>query len=224
MIRRPPRSTHCISSAASDVYKRQVQHTLCKNSTAKWKKLFGMQKREEILFIQIQTSLINYYYLNKKCLIRVMTVNKNVNVNKSFLNEMRIQNNDSLKNQSLSISNGSQHTTLSHQVQQQPPKILTEHQKQFNQQDCFSHVEASQKQKGTNKTYVVSPQKENINTANLHIQQQQQKVKQTERQTYQLAPSQSLQHLIKYGQKAAQKVIFKPSKNNGCIQNLQIKI
>ena len=27
MIRRPPRSTHCISSAASDVYKRQVQNT-----------------------------------------------------------------------------------------------------------------------------------------------------------------------------------------------------
>ena len=25
MIRRPPRSTHCISSAASDVYKRQVK-------------------------------------------------------------------------------------------------------------------------------------------------------------------------------------------------------
>eukprot|EP00826_Nyctotherus_ovalis_P033740 TRINITY_DN2748_c0_g1_i19.p1 TRINITY_DN2748_c0_g1~~TRINITY_DN2748_c0_g1_i19.p1 ORF type:complete len:103 (-),score=47.22 TRINITY_DN2748_c0_g1_i19:45-332(-) len=25
MIRRPPRSTHCISSAASDVYKRQVE-------------------------------------------------------------------------------------------------------------------------------------------------------------------------------------------------------
>jgi len=24
MIRRPPRSTHCISSAASDVYKRQL--------------------------------------------------------------------------------------------------------------------------------------------------------------------------------------------------------
>ena len=29
MIRRPPRSTHCISSAASDVYKRQtVQYAL----------------------------------------------------------------------------------------------------------------------------------------------------------------------------------------------------
>ena len=26
MIRRPPRSTHCISSAASDVYKRQLQN------------------------------------------------------------------------------------------------------------------------------------------------------------------------------------------------------
>ena len=25
MIRRPPRSTHCISSAASDVYKRQLE-------------------------------------------------------------------------------------------------------------------------------------------------------------------------------------------------------
>ena len=28
MIRRPPRSTHCISSAASDVYKRQKYNTL----------------------------------------------------------------------------------------------------------------------------------------------------------------------------------------------------
>ena len=27
MIRRPPRSTHCISSAASDVYKRQAYET-----------------------------------------------------------------------------------------------------------------------------------------------------------------------------------------------------
>ena len=29
MIRRPPRSTHCISSAASDVYKRQIKIYLC---------------------------------------------------------------------------------------------------------------------------------------------------------------------------------------------------
>eukprot|EP00826_Nyctotherus_ovalis_P061172 TRINITY_DN8675_c0_g3_i1.p1 TRINITY_DN8675_c0_g3~~TRINITY_DN8675_c0_g3_i1.p1 ORF type:complete len:109 (-),score=14.41 TRINITY_DN8675_c0_g3_i1:1-306(-) len=31
MIRRPPRSTHCISSAASDVYKRQVHEFLLKS-------------------------------------------------------------------------------------------------------------------------------------------------------------------------------------------------
>ena len=30
MIRRPPRSTHCISSAASDVYKRQIGYLLPK--------------------------------------------------------------------------------------------------------------------------------------------------------------------------------------------------
>ena len=29
MIRRPPKSTHCISSAASDVYKRQVNTYIC---------------------------------------------------------------------------------------------------------------------------------------------------------------------------------------------------
>ena len=28
MIRRPPRSTHCISSAASDVYKRQIKDNI----------------------------------------------------------------------------------------------------------------------------------------------------------------------------------------------------
>eukprot|EP00825_Cyclidium_porcatum_P013636 TRINITY_DN1721_c0_g1_i1.p2 TRINITY_DN1721_c0_g1~~TRINITY_DN1721_c0_g1_i1.p2 ORF type:complete len:150 (-),score=66.21 TRINITY_DN1721_c0_g1_i1:122-571(-) len=35
MIRRPPRSTHCISSAASDVYKRQVS-TQSTWDTGKW--------------------------------------------------------------------------------------------------------------------------------------------------------------------------------------------
>eukprot|EP00826_Nyctotherus_ovalis_P005910 TRINITY_DN1134_c0_g1_i14.p2 TRINITY_DN1134_c0_g1~~TRINITY_DN1134_c0_g1_i14.p2 ORF type:complete len:186 (-),score=33.75 TRINITY_DN1134_c0_g1_i14:1502-2038(-) len=37
MIRRPPRSTHCISSAASDVYKRQIKEMLnkCKNTKGK---------------------------------------------------------------------------------------------------------------------------------------------------------------------------------------------
>ena len=32
MIRRPPRSTHCISSAASDVYKRQGKRGRVANS------------------------------------------------------------------------------------------------------------------------------------------------------------------------------------------------
>eukprot|EP00826_Nyctotherus_ovalis_P056458 TRINITY_DN7625_c0_g1_i1.p1 TRINITY_DN7625_c0_g1~~TRINITY_DN7625_c0_g1_i1.p1 ORF type:complete len:131 (-),score=23.87 TRINITY_DN7625_c0_g1_i1:289-660(-) len=35
MIRRPPRSTHCISSAASDVYKRQVKYRECKEKIYK---------------------------------------------------------------------------------------------------------------------------------------------------------------------------------------------
>ena len=35
MIRRPPRSTHCISSAASDVYKRQASHILQEILTVK---------------------------------------------------------------------------------------------------------------------------------------------------------------------------------------------
>eukprot|EP00826_Nyctotherus_ovalis_P064998 TRINITY_DN9543_c0_g1_i12.p1 TRINITY_DN9543_c0_g1~~TRINITY_DN9543_c0_g1_i12.p1 ORF type:complete len:112 (-),score=16.40 TRINITY_DN9543_c0_g1_i12:151-465(-) len=34
MIRRPPRSTHCISSAASDVYKRQINSSVPK--IVKW--------------------------------------------------------------------------------------------------------------------------------------------------------------------------------------------
>ena len=43
MIRRPPRSTHCISSAASDVYKRQMMYTIRVSDgvdkvIAKWKK------------------------------------------------------------------------------------------------------------------------------------------------------------------------------------------
>ena len=34
MIRRPPRSTHCISSAASDVYKRQARPTTSRKAQA----------------------------------------------------------------------------------------------------------------------------------------------------------------------------------------------
>ena len=37
MIRRPPRSTHHMSSAASDVYKRQTLHCQCSHSKLGWK-------------------------------------------------------------------------------------------------------------------------------------------------------------------------------------------
>jgi len=36
MIRRPPRSTHCISSAASDVYKRQIQRFSDEDEALEW--------------------------------------------------------------------------------------------------------------------------------------------------------------------------------------------
>eukprot|EP00825_Cyclidium_porcatum_P002664 TRINITY_DN11237_c0_g1_i2.p3 TRINITY_DN11237_c0_g1~~TRINITY_DN11237_c0_g1_i2.p3 ORF type:complete len:133 (-),score=29.03 TRINITY_DN11237_c0_g1_i2:636-1034(-) len=39
MIRRPPRSTHCISSAASDVYKRQV------STQSTWAEYMGGDRR-----------------------------------------------------------------------------------------------------------------------------------------------------------------------------------
>eukprot|EP00826_Nyctotherus_ovalis_P013050 TRINITY_DN13492_c0_g1_i2.p2 TRINITY_DN13492_c0_g1~~TRINITY_DN13492_c0_g1_i2.p2 ORF type:complete len:135 (+),score=57.20 TRINITY_DN13492_c0_g1_i2:24-407(+) len=48
MIRRPPRSTHCISSAASDVYKRQTKRKL-KESLVLSAKLLEKQKEVEKL-------------------------------------------------------------------------------------------------------------------------------------------------------------------------------
>ena len=45
MIRRPPRSTHCISSAASDVYKRQVSGEMMMNDIAKALKVAHPERR-----------------------------------------------------------------------------------------------------------------------------------------------------------------------------------
>eukprot|EP00825_Cyclidium_porcatum_P024653 TRINITY_DN27027_c0_g1_i1.p2 TRINITY_DN27027_c0_g1~~TRINITY_DN27027_c0_g1_i1.p2 ORF type:complete len:204 (-),score=34.22 TRINITY_DN27027_c0_g1_i1:1461-2072(-) len=42
MIRRPPRSTHCISSAASDVYKRQYQRRVHGNQQTQFKMIKSM--------------------------------------------------------------------------------------------------------------------------------------------------------------------------------------
>eukprot|EP00825_Cyclidium_porcatum_P026427 TRINITY_DN28443_c0_g2_i1.p1 TRINITY_DN28443_c0_g2~~TRINITY_DN28443_c0_g2_i1.p1 ORF type:complete len:185 (+),score=46.90 TRINITY_DN28443_c0_g2_i1:62-616(+) len=74
MIRRPPRSTHCISSAASDVYKRQYQRRvhgdyldnlingkLNFNSSEK----FSLQKQLSMHFIILLDYLNNKYNLDK---------------------------------------------------------------------------------------------------------------------------------------------------------------
>eukprot|EP00825_Cyclidium_porcatum_P027455 TRINITY_DN2952_c0_g1_i1.p1 TRINITY_DN2952_c0_g1~~TRINITY_DN2952_c0_g1_i1.p1 ORF type:complete len:227 (-),score=62.50 TRINITY_DN2952_c0_g1_i1:64-744(-) len=68
MIRRPPRSTHCISSAASDVYKRQARNNIleqCKirnqqisNSILRYYSQF-MRKYGEMCQQQLQSNLNN---------------------------------------------------------------------------------------------------------------------------------------------------------------------
>eukprot|EP00825_Cyclidium_porcatum_P041993 TRINITY_DN5634_c0_g2_i2.p4 TRINITY_DN5634_c0_g2~~TRINITY_DN5634_c0_g2_i2.p4 ORF type:complete len:104 (-),score=43.28 TRINITY_DN5634_c0_g2_i2:764-1075(-) len=66
MIRRPPRSTHCISSAASDVYKRQTQ------STWVYQKLFlflfekrDKQKEKEENDQQITSKFYQIFWISK---------------------------------------------------------------------------------------------------------------------------------------------------------------
>eukprot|EP00826_Nyctotherus_ovalis_P017241 TRINITY_DN15065_c0_g1_i16.p1 TRINITY_DN15065_c0_g1~~TRINITY_DN15065_c0_g1_i16.p1 ORF type:complete len:105 (+),score=19.32 TRINITY_DN15065_c0_g1_i16:25-315(+) len=49
MIRRPPRSTHCISSAASDVYKRQAYRS--KPPAAKTKEILTVDINLPMLYI-----------------------------------------------------------------------------------------------------------------------------------------------------------------------------
>eukprot|EP00825_Cyclidium_porcatum_P047712 TRINITY_DN7808_c0_g2_i8.p1 TRINITY_DN7808_c0_g2~~TRINITY_DN7808_c0_g2_i8.p1 ORF type:complete len:248 (-),score=63.03 TRINITY_DN7808_c0_g2_i8:195-938(-) len=73
MIRRPPRSTHCISSAASDVYKRQV------STQSTWEADIDKANKREIrtmfllfkVLLEITSSLMSYkelasmrYYFN----------------------------------------------------------------------------------------------------------------------------------------------------------------
>eukprot|EP00825_Cyclidium_porcatum_P049079 TRINITY_DN8402_c0_g1_i2.p2 TRINITY_DN8402_c0_g1~~TRINITY_DN8402_c0_g1_i2.p2 ORF type:complete len:109 (-),score=31.45 TRINITY_DN8402_c0_g1_i2:15-341(-) len=60
MIRRPPRSTHCISSAASDVYKRQVQQL---QQTLQSLEVKQGQLQSEMRFTQTnnqQETMLNY--------------------------------------------------------------------------------------------------------------------------------------------------------------------
>eukprot|EP00825_Cyclidium_porcatum_P052102 TRINITY_DN9769_c0_g1_i1.p2 TRINITY_DN9769_c0_g1~~TRINITY_DN9769_c0_g1_i1.p2 ORF type:complete len:113 (+),score=24.11 TRINITY_DN9769_c0_g1_i1:128-466(+) len=50
MIRRPPRSTHCISSAASDVYKRQINA-----------EYMGIMNRVVIMMLHINYNQVSLY-------------------------------------------------------------------------------------------------------------------------------------------------------------------
>eukprot|EP00825_Cyclidium_porcatum_P007656 TRINITY_DN13840_c0_g1_i1.p3 TRINITY_DN13840_c0_g1~~TRINITY_DN13840_c0_g1_i1.p3 ORF type:complete len:180 (-),score=18.68 TRINITY_DN13840_c0_g1_i1:475-1014(-) len=52
MIRRPPRSTHCISSAASDVYKRQV------STQSTWAKIVDSKMQRLYNFVHLQAQII----------------------------------------------------------------------------------------------------------------------------------------------------------------------
>eukprot|EP00825_Cyclidium_porcatum_P043507 TRINITY_DN6185_c0_g1_i2.p1 TRINITY_DN6185_c0_g1~~TRINITY_DN6185_c0_g1_i2.p1 ORF type:complete len:269 (-),score=62.00 TRINITY_DN6185_c0_g1_i2:292-1098(-) len=67
MIRRPPRSTHCISSAASDVYKRQV------STQSTWDKYYYYYYQylisKQLLFLNMAKSDDDYDYLFKIVLI-----------------------------------------------------------------------------------------------------------------------------------------------------------
>eukprot|EP00825_Cyclidium_porcatum_P014487 TRINITY_DN17785_c0_g1_i1.p5 TRINITY_DN17785_c0_g1~~TRINITY_DN17785_c0_g1_i1.p5 ORF type:complete len:104 (+),score=23.36 TRINITY_DN17785_c0_g1_i1:120-431(+) len=69
MIRRPPRSTHCISSAASDVYKRQV------STQSTWVCMQSLSFKSEIYFffkknlqIKLELSFLNGLFLQYKSL------------------------------------------------------------------------------------------------------------------------------------------------------------
>eukprot|EP00826_Nyctotherus_ovalis_P030492 TRINITY_DN24342_c0_g2_i1.p1 TRINITY_DN24342_c0_g2~~TRINITY_DN24342_c0_g2_i1.p1 ORF type:complete len:123 (-),score=14.46 TRINITY_DN24342_c0_g2_i1:51-392(-) len=67
MIRRPPRSTHCISSAASDVYKRQVstQSTwaTCRTQVHLYEPRIEFVVKYKIKSIKLKTILPMLYHI-----------------------------------------------------------------------------------------------------------------------------------------------------------------
>eukprot|EP00825_Cyclidium_porcatum_P002083 TRINITY_DN10962_c0_g1_i1.p2 TRINITY_DN10962_c0_g1~~TRINITY_DN10962_c0_g1_i1.p2 ORF type:complete len:160 (+),score=32.36 TRINITY_DN10962_c0_g1_i1:130-609(+) len=83
MIRRPPRSTHCISSAASDVYKRQYQRRVHGNSLRALIKYLDHISDEDIVNLEIPTGVplvyeltdslktVKHYYLEQKQVIPI---------------------------------------------------------------------------------------------------------------------------------------------------------
>ena len=75
MIRRPPRSTHCISSAASDVYKRQVVDVDEKKS-AELAIIENIQRENLNIFEQASSiaSLIDIYNLTQEDAARQLSM------------------------------------------------------------------------------------------------------------------------------------------------------
>eukprot|EP00825_Cyclidium_porcatum_P023937 TRINITY_DN2650_c0_g1_i1.p1 TRINITY_DN2650_c0_g1~~TRINITY_DN2650_c0_g1_i1.p1 ORF type:complete len:122 (+),score=25.95 TRINITY_DN2650_c0_g1_i1:37-402(+) len=75
MIRRPPRSTHCISSAASDVYKRQGINA----------EYMGLFSNFQIISIFIKICFYLMYFFFLKCIFIYMYINKYLHIDKYCL-------------------------------------------------------------------------------------------------------------------------------------------
>eukprot|EP00826_Nyctotherus_ovalis_P047783 TRINITY_DN5546_c0_g1_i1.p1 TRINITY_DN5546_c0_g1~~TRINITY_DN5546_c0_g1_i1.p1 ORF type:complete len:163 (+),score=32.24 TRINITY_DN5546_c0_g1_i1:22-489(+) len=99
MIRRPPRSTHCISSAASDVYKRQVSDS-CINPKPKVQNIKMKEAKESSKGNSSSDEEINSSKGNTSKNIRgnnlkVKNKAKNVNSRKKSLSDSRSDKSDS---------------------------------------------------------------------------------------------------------------------------------
>eukprot|EP00825_Cyclidium_porcatum_P041137 TRINITY_DN5339_c0_g1_i3.p2 TRINITY_DN5339_c0_g1~~TRINITY_DN5339_c0_g1_i3.p2 ORF type:complete len:118 (+),score=35.15 TRINITY_DN5339_c0_g1_i3:165-518(+) len=98
MIRRPPRSTHCISSAASDVYKRQYQRRVHGIISAYSQKTIGYLKSTNHIQEsqhQFQASAINTNSNNDNNINNNNIINNNVNETlKNSMSNIKSNNNN----------------------------------------------------------------------------------------------------------------------------------
>eukprot|EP00825_Cyclidium_porcatum_P016289 TRINITY_DN19372_c0_g1_i1.p1 TRINITY_DN19372_c0_g1~~TRINITY_DN19372_c0_g1_i1.p1 ORF type:complete len:306 (-),score=36.95 TRINITY_DN19372_c0_g1_i1:101-1018(-) len=101
MIRRPPRSTHCISSAASDVYKRQginAEYMGTKNIN------FAAWQNDFYTLFQYYLHFNSFRAVNIKNYQKVMTITKNLNVPQlTMIMEIIIARNNFLISQQMSM-------------------------------------------------------------------------------------------------------------------------
>eukprot|EP00826_Nyctotherus_ovalis_P019692 TRINITY_DN16100_c0_g1_i5.p1 TRINITY_DN16100_c0_g1~~TRINITY_DN16100_c0_g1_i5.p1 ORF type:complete len:123 (+),score=8.26 TRINITY_DN16100_c0_g1_i5:28-369(+) len=94
MIRRPPRSTHCISSAASDVYKRQVVYFLGRALTVNFHCLpisfavlgcFYFMEHIKVLSYILFSSLSRQYSLLSLMVVHLPRVSSSLVTNRNLL-------------------------------------------------------------------------------------------------------------------------------------------